>query len=211
MTGFEIRECSNQDCRLRLPLDPSEYSGEYCPCCGEPMRKVLGPFENPQCPSLEVKPERKIAVLIDNIRSAFNVGAIFRTADGAGLKHLYLCGITPTPLDQNAIQKTALGAEETIPWSYHPNAVLLAEKLRNEGFLIVGLECTPHAVPIHQAQVLSTKDQPLLLVVGNERAGIDPGLQDLCDLILALPMVGEKASLNAAVAFGIAAYWLSFR
>ena len=129
MTIFEIRECSNAACRLRFPMDPSQHSGAYCPRCGEPMEKVYGSFTNQDCASKNTAPKRKIVALLDNIRSAYNVGAMFRTADGAGLQHLFLCGVTPTPDGQGSLQKTALGAETTLPWSYYPNALHLVEEL----------------------------------------------------------------------------------
>ncbi len=210
MTMFEVRECSNKDCRLRLPMNPSEFSGAYCPRCGEPMVRVLGPYQNSKCSTVDIQPKRKVSALLDNIRSAYNVGAMFRTADGAGLQHLYLCGITPTPTDQETLRKTALGAEENVPWSTHPNAILLAKELRGKGLRLVGLECTSKSLPIDQYLELTEAAQSLILVVGNERSGIDPGLLDLCDEIISLPMIGRKVSLNVAVAFGIAAYWLSF-
>jgi 23S rRNA (guanosine2251-2'-O)-methyltransferase len=210
VTIFEIRECSNAACRLRFPMDPSQHSGAYCPRCGEPMEKVYGSFTNQDCASKNTAPKRKIVALLDNIRSAYNVGAMFRTADGAGLQHLFLCGVTPTPDEQGSLQKTALGAETTLPWSYYPNALHLVEELKKAGNLIVGLECAPNATSIFDSGAFPTTCQPLVLVIGNERAGIDPAVLDRCDLIRALPMAGKKASLNAAVAFGIAAYWLAF-
>ena len=149
-------------------------------------------------------------MLLDNLRSAYNTGAIFRTADGVGAVHLYLGGITPNPTENMAVGKTALGSELTTPWSSHPNACALAQDLQAEGFRLLALETTPHAIPIFEVDLDGFGTDPLLLVVGNEQAGIDPGLLDLCDLVLALPMVGSKGSLNVAVAFGVAAYWLAF-
>jgi tRNA G18 (ribose-2'-O)-methylase SpoU len=148
--------------------------------------------------------------ILDNIRSAFNVGGIFRTADGAGVEHLFLCGITPTPSQQPSLAKTALGAEKTVSWSAHPNALTVVEKMRNEGFGLLALERTAGSVPIQDFSLRAMQGRPLGLIVGHERAGIDPGLLEYCDGLIALPMVGRKASLNAAVAFGVAAYWLAF-
>jgi len=158
----------------------------------------------------ETQPKRRISVLLDNLRSAYNTGAIFRTADGVGAAHLYLGGITPNPTDNTAVQKTALGSELAVPWSTHPNACVLGQDLQAEGFRLLALETTPHAVPLFDVDLQGFGTDPLLLVVGNEQAGVDPGLLNLCDLVLALPMVGSKASLNVAVAFGVAAYWLAF-
>jgi tRNA G18 (ribose-2'-O)-methylase SpoU len=145
---------------------------------------------------------------LDNLRSAYNVGAIFRTADGAGAAHIYLGGVTPNPHENAAIGKTALGAEKEVSWSAHPNALRLAADLRKKGYRLLALESTPNAVPIHYFHQEVSSERPVMLIVGNERAGVDPGLLDLCETILTLPMSGRKSSLNVAVAFGIAAYWM---
>ena len=173
------------------------------------MTRAAAPFQHRQ-PLAETLPKRRISILLDNLRSAHNTGAIFRTADGVGAAHLYLGGITPDPSINSAVVKTALGSELAIPWSSHPNACTLGQDLQAEGFRLLALETTPHAIPIFDVDLQSFGTDPLLLVVGNEQAGVDPGLLDLCDLALALPMVGSKASLNVAVAFGVAAYWLAF-
>lgn len=206
---FEIRQCTHADCGLRFPMDPVLHRGVFCPRCGSPMKQVGDPFQTPQA-GFEAHPERKISVLLDNIRSAYNVGAIFRTTDGVGAEHVYLCGITPNPQENPAVKKTALGAEAALTWSDHPNAVALGQELRSQGLYLIALETTPRSVSIFSIDAQSLGDRPVLMVVGNEQAGIDPGLLALCDLILALPMAGSKASLNAAVAFGVAAYWLAF-
>ncbi len=154
---------------------------------------------------------REMVVILDNIRSAQNVGSIFRTADGAGVRHLYLCGITPTPVDNPPLGKTSLGSEGFVPWSSHLNAEDLARQRKEEGYLLFALERTPNAVPIFQYRIGDDKRRrPMALILGNERAGVDPGLLTLCNEVLSLPMAGQKASLNVAVAFGVAAYWLMF-
>lgn len=210
MTTFEIRQCTDAACRLRIPLDPSEFSGAYCPRCGAPMTVAVEAYRNADCEEAEISPRIQLSVLLDNIRSAHNVGAIFRTGDGVGLRHLYLCGFTPTPEDNPAVAKTALGAEERLIWSHHRNALDLAEQLQDEGFMLVALECTAKATPIYRFKAEPPDQQPWVLVVGNERAGVDPALLARCDLVLNLPMTGEKNSLNVAAAFAAAAYWLSF-
>ena len=210
MTTFEIRQCTDAGCRLRMPLDPSEFSGAYCPRCGAPMAVVVEAYQNPDCTEMAISPRLRLFGLLDNIRSAHNVGAIFRTGDGVGLRHLYLCGFTPTPEDNPAVAKTALGAESRLTWSHHRNALDLAEQLQDEGFKLVALECTAKAMPIYRFKAEPPVSRPWVLVVGNERAGVDPGLLAGCDLTLSLPMTGEKNSLNVAAAFAAAAYWLSF-
>ncbi len=210
LTRFEVRQCTDPDCGLRMPLDPTEFSGAFCPRCGAPMEQVVAPYENPECAEAILTPKRHLSVLLDNIRSAYNVGAIFRTADGVGIRHLYLCGFTPTPEENPAIAKTALGAETLQPWSQHLNSLMLAEDLHEKGYFLVALECTSKATPIYRLKAEPPDEHPMVLIVGNERAGVDLGLLEICDEVVALPMTGQKASLNVAVAFGAAAYWLSF-
>jgi tRNA G18 (ribose-2'-O)-methylase SpoU len=147
-------------------------------------------------------------VVLDNLRSAYNVGSIVRTADGAGIDHLYLCGITPT-LDHPKVAKTALGAEATVESSYHPNALTLVSDLQSRGIYLAALESRPGAVSLFDP-VLRIPTSPAVLVVGNELVGVDPAIEELCDLVVALPMMGTKRSLNVVVAFGIASYWLRF-
>jgi tRNA G18 (ribose-2'-O)-methylase SpoU len=149
-----------------------------------------------------------LAVLLDNIRSAWNVGSILRSADGFGLSHVYLCGITPTA-DNEAVTKTSLGAEDTVPWSYHKDAVKLVKGLKAEGWKISALEDDPRAHEIGHSTRLTDKYPLEVLIVGNEVTGVDPELLDLCDDIFYIPMRGEKKSFNVAIAFGIAAYAIS--
>ncbi len=148
-----------------------------------------------------------LSALLDNIRSIHNVGSMFRSADGAGLSHLYLGGITATPAHPK-LAKAALGAHLTVPWSHHANGLATAVALKRQGYALWAIEAAPGAVPLFQAP--RQLDQPVLLIVGNEKAGVDPGLLAASDQIFYLPMLGEKGSLNAAVAFGIAVYTLRF-
>ena len=205
---FEIHECTNDQCGLRFPLDSRVYAGLFCPRCGSPTKVVDQVNEQVFSRSIKEPSKIKLLGLLDNIRSELNVGAIFRTANGAGLSHLYLCGITPTPSTNNRITKTALGAEETVPWSYHPNALTLANQLKRSGALLIALESTSKSLSLFDFPVSSSYHRPVVLIVGGELAGVDPGLLDLCEKVLFIPMHGSKGSLNASVAFGIAAYWL---
>ena len=143
-------------------------------------------------------------MLLDNIRSAWNVGSILRTADGFAFSHAYLCGITPTP-DNEAVAKTSLGAENSVSWSYHKDAVKLVHGLIKEGWCVWALEEDERSQPI-QAAVDANTRQPVLLILGNEVTGVDPGLLGLCEEIFYIPMRGEKKSFNVAMAFSIAAY-----
>ncbi len=151
------------------------------------------------------------------MRSAWNVGAVFRTADGLGIEKLYLCGITPTP-ENVAVRKTSLGAEESVQWEYARNAVKRAERLKAEGFALWGLEQDKRAVRLgktdwgtdgetdKRGQATDITNKRVALVVGNEVTGVDPGLLDLCDRVVYIPMRGSKQSLNVEVAFAIAAW-----
>lgn len=133
---------------------------------------------------------------------------MFRTADGAGISPLFLTGITATP-EHPRLAKAALGAQTTVDWHYYTNSLDAAATLRAAGYVLWALEPPPNGRPPSLYQAASPVG-PLALVVGNERAGIDPGLLALCDATFSLPMQGHKSSLNAAVAFGIAVYHLRF-
>jgi tRNA G18 (ribose-2'-O)-methylase SpoU len=146
-----------------------------------------------------------VAVL-DNIRSLHNVGSILRTADAAGVRKLYLCGMTGTPPRQE-IRKAALGAEETVAWEYFKQTGAALEKLKSEGYVLIALENTPASVDYRRAVYRF----PLALVVGHEYHGIAPEILARCDAAISLPMRGMKSSLNVAVAFGIAAYEIAHR
>jgi tRNA G18 (ribose-2'-O)-methylase SpoU len=147
------------------------------------------------------------AVILDNIRSAWNVGSILRSADGFAFTHAYVCGITPTP-ENDAVTKTSLGAEDSVPWSYHKDAIKLVKGLKKEGWKVFALEEDKLA---NEIRSFANDQCDLALVVGNEVTGVDPELLDLCDDILMIPMRGEKKSFNVAVAFGVAAYALTHK
>ena len=144
-----------------------------------------------------------VTVLLNDIRSLYNVGAIFRTADGAGMEKLCLCGFTGCP-PQAQILKTALGAEERVPWQQHSDALAVARDLRSRGYQLVALEQTRGSVSYSDFQPRG----PVCLIIGNETDGVSEQLMDLCDCSLEIEMAGIKNSLNVAVAFGIVAYYL---
>jgi len=145
----------------------------------------------------------EIVLILDNIRSLYNVGSMFRTADGLGVAKLYLCGITGTP-EQHGVQKVALGAEKTVPWEHVGRTWALVERLQRRGYRVVGLEKCPEAAAIGDFK----PKFPLALVVGNEVNGLSPGLRRRLDAVLALPMLGLKQSFNVAVACALALYEL---
>jgi 23S rRNA (guanosine2251-2'-O)-methyltransferase len=144
-----------------------------------------------------------VSVLLDNVRSAYNVGAFFRAADGAGIARLHLCGITGHP-PANAITKTALGAEESVAWDHTWDAVALVQKLRAEGHEIAAVETTPQSVDIFDW----TPRFPVCVLFGHEVDGLRPELAGLADTHIRIPMLGVKHSLNVATAGGIVMFEL---
>ena len=204
---FEIRIC--ESCGLRYPLQRGHAFGVRCPLClGETrtvLEKVIGEEER-----MNAKPAAKKdgfrAVLLDNVRSAWNVGSILRSADGFGFDHVYLCGITPTP-DHEAVTKTSLGAEDTLPWSIHKDAVKLVAGLKKEGWRIIALEEGEGSKEIKKHSKGNVEKS--VLILGSEVTGVDPDLLALCDEMISIPMRGQKRSLNVAIAFSVAAYALT--
>lgn len=146
--------------------------------------------------------------LLDNIRSIHNVGSMFRSADGAGVTSLYLAGITATPEHPKLI-KAALGAQQTVGWKYFTNGPEAAAELRGNGYRLWALERVHNCEQSNSVPERSQVNK-IALVVGNELTGVDPAILAQCEAVLSLPMVGLKSSLNAAVAFGIALYYLRF-
>lgn len=145
-------------------------------------------------------------LVLPDIRSTHNVGAFFRTADAFGFDKIYLCGITPQP-PRADIAKVSLGAETWIPFEYHPNVVTLLRRLQAQETQVISLEYTSASIPI---QNVSSIDSPhVALVVGNEVYGVHEDVLALSDLVVHIPMVGKKESLNVSVAGGIAMHWLS--
>ena len=147
----------------------------------------------------------RIAAVLHNIRSAHNVGSLFRTADGAGAKLVVLVGYTPRPIDtfgraQKEIAKTALGAEAVLPWKYYKTLAAAARGLRKEGWRIVGVEQDAKAIRV---QTMVPLKQDTAFVFGNEVQGLSPGAKKLCDALVEIPMHGTKESLNVSVAAGI--------
>ncbi len=156
-------------------------------------------FSKEQLQSIDRLP---IYVILDNIRSLYNVGSMFRTSDGARISKLFLCGYTPHP-PRKEIEKTALGATETVPWEYSKDPLPVIRQLKSQGIKICVLEHTDKSVPYYS---LTKNDFPLCLVVGNEIVGVSKEIIAEADLAADIPMFGMKQSLNAAVAYGIAVF-----
>lgn len=209
MQLYEIRQCEAEACQFRFPVAAGDPAGARCPHCGAATVLATTPQAG-GAPSLQTTPRfTRLALLLDNIRSLYNVGAIMRTADGAGITHLHLGGITAPPTHPR-LAKTALGAESALPWTQHRNSVQAVRQLKSEGYVVWVLEEGETAVNLFTTALSAAANQPILLVIGNEKVGVDPAIQQSADCTFALPMSGVKNSLNVAVAFGIAIYQIQF-
>lgn len=150
----------------------------------------------------------KVAVL-DNIRSVYNVGSIFRTANAVGIEKIILCGITPTPLDKKGLRrkdfaKVALGAEDTVAWEYVESTREALKGLHKEAFYTIAIEQSETSVDYKSVDVEGKEN--IVFVIGSEVDGVIKEVLDRCDVIAEIPMKGTKESLNVTIAFGIAVY-----
>lgn len=148
-----------------------------------------------------------ITILLDNIRSLHNVGSAFRTADAFRIEKIYLTGITGTP-PHREIQKTALGATESVAWSYSESPAQVISDLKRQGYTIIAIEQTTQSTPLHQ--FTPQKDKKYCLVFGNEVDGVSDESIELADIALEIPQSGTKHSLNISVCVGIVT-WDLFR
>jgi len=149
-------------------------------------------------------------LVLHNIRSTYNIGAIFRTADGAGVSKIYLSGFSPTPLDRfgkkrKDVAKSALGAEEYVPWEYHAQASPVIAKLKREGFTIVAVEQTKTAIDYRSYRSRGKT----AFMFGNEVRGLSSAVLKKADKVIEIPMGGKKESLNVSVSAGIILYQCS--
>jgi tRNA G18 (ribose-2'-O)-methylase SpoU len=147
------------------------------------------------------------ALILQDIRSTYNVGAIFRTADALGISKIYLVGITPTPLDRfgrirQDVAKSALGAEKNIPWESGKTISSIIRKLKKENYMIIGLEQAPNSIDYKKVKAKG----PTAFILGNEVKGISKTVLKSCDIIAEIPMGGKKESLNVSVAAGVALF-----
>lgn len=206
ITEFQIFECQNKECRLRFPSNLSIDNFDKCPLCGFKVLPVGTPFTNQKPKAVVTQPLFiRIHLLLDNLRSTWNVGSIFRTANCAAIDHIYCCGTTPTPTHAK-FSKSGLTSDETISWSYHRNALEIVDDLIRKGFNICSLEVTSQSASIFSQKSFLKSGNAFLLVVGNEISGIDPGILDLSDSIVYIPMLGTKTSLNVSIAAAIGIY-----
>lgn len=218
--------CPYPECHERFSADlPAGRTKTTCPACGrhitarlaavfatlereQEKRKRMGIVNiNDSAKSGNGYVEQFVAV-VEDVRSLFNVGAIFRTADGAGMDKIYMCGITGAP-PRKEIEKVSLGAENTVNWEWRFGCIEILRELKERGFNIVALEKTENSQPLTKLLAEGKISRPLCLVVGNEVSGVSAEALALSDIVADLPMKGMKESLNVSVAFGIAAYALS--
>ena len=148
-----------------------------------------------------------LTVVLDNVRSMQNVGAFFRTGDAFAVEQILLCGITATPPARD-IHKTALGAEQTVAWSYYPTTLEAVEQLRTEGYTLLAVEQVEGAVMLDQLEV--DPAAKYALVFGNEVMGVDQAVVDRCDGAIEIPQIGTKHSINVSVSGGVV-LWEFFR
>lgn len=153
--------------------------------------------------SYKLKDKLSLVVVLDNVRSAMNVGSIFRTSDAFLVKKICLCGITATPPSRE-ITKTAIGATESVDWEYHEETATALEALKNEGYQLIGVEQTDGSVLLSDFSVGS--EDKFALVLGNEVEGVDEELLPMLDACIEIPQEGTKHSLNVSVCAGIVIY-----
>ncbi|MDP3729432.1 MAG: TrmH family RNA methyltransferase [bacterium] len=151
-------------------------------------------------------------IVLDSIRSVYNVGSVFRTADAAGVEKIYLCGITPAPVDRfgssrKQMTKVSLGAEKTVAWEAVKSISAVIARLKREGYQIVCVEQDKKAIPYYKLKPLANargkNKNKLVFIFGNEVQGIRKPILKKCDTIIEIPMRGKKESLNVSVAVGI--------
>ncbi len=144
---------------------------------------------------------KEIYILLNNVRSAFNVGSIFRTADAIGVKKIFLSGFTPYPPDSK-LDKTALGAIDFVDWEYNRDIIFTLDKIKSLDIPIYSVEQSDRSL-IYTDLSYPNK---LCIVMGNEISGVEQEILDVSDKIVEIPMYGKKNSLNVSVAFGVIAY-----
>jgi tRNA G18 (ribose-2'-O)-methylase SpoU len=155
-------------------------------------------------------------VLLHNIRSLYNVGSVFRTADAAGIQKIYLCGITPVPVDRFGkpriqFTKVSLGAEKYVAWEKISKTEKILDKLKKEGYKILAIEQSKKSISYYKLKVKSSELKKTVLILGNEANGLSKLILRKSDKILEIPMKGRKESLNVSIAFGIVVFDLLYK
>ena len=167
------------------------------------MHKLL-PEEMDRLTRQEFRAAQKLplCIVLDNVRSAHNVGSVLRTADAFRLERVCLCGITACP-PSNEVHKTALGAEESVDWKYYSETREAIEALRSMGYYIYCVEQCAGSVQLDTLNLLTDGVRPYALVFGHEVKGVDASVVDACDGVVEIPQRGTKHSLNVSVSVGI--------
>ncbi|KAM9971972.1 hypothetical protein ACTFIW_011962 [Dictyostelium discoideum] len=247
-------ECTSEKCGLIFKI-PNKLRGKegYCPKCSNVMifkkhaskyKKILKKRRELYSNTLhqETKTIKSfdpiknkpfgLSVLLEDCRSLHNVGSVFRTSDGAGFNHIYLCGLTGHP-PNDQISKLSLGSEDMVNWSVSNDSISVIKKLKELNVKIIGIEQTPNSVSLlnsidkikNLALISSSSSSslennntnnnneeeyhPIAIIMGNEIAGMSNEAIELCDLVCELPMMGNKKSLNVSITYGIVSYFLS--
>jgi len=204
-----IRECQNPKCNLRFPDIYELDLPINCPICGSAaLIKETIDLTKEYRDNNNWEPFSEFTLIIDNVRSVYNVGAIFRTAIGLGLNHVYLCGITPTPKHMK-FTKTSLGAENFIIWKKSLNCVEQCKSLKEIGYQLISIESTTESISLLNINKNDLEDNKIAIIVGNEITGIDPKVLSLSDLVISIPITGKNKSFNVTTALGIALFHLS--
>jgi 23S rRNA (guanosine2251-2'-O)-methyltransferase len=145
------------------------------------------------------KQKMPITIILDNVRSMNNVGSVFRTADGFLMEKIYLCGFTPQPPHRD-IQKTALGATETVSWEYALHTTEIIQQLKNNNYKVFAIEQVTSSIMLND---FNSNKEKIAIVFGNEVDGVSEAAIALCDGAIEIPQLGTKHSLNISVAAGI--------
>ena len=150
------------------------------------------------------KQKKDVVIILPDIRSSYNVGSIFRTAEASGVSKIYLSGYTPTPINKysrsdSGIAKTALGAEKIIPWEYYKTTTSVINKLKKEGYKIISVEQSKNSINYKKYKITNKT----VFIFGNEVNGLPKSILNKSDVILEIPMMGNKESLNVSVTAGV--------
>jgi len=199
-----VLKCSSDACGMRYPSPADDPRRDACPLCEAPVAQLQTFAAPPPQPTSPASDGTLLVGVLDNIRSALNVGTMMRSADGAAIDHLYLGGLT-APADHPKVTKTSLGAEQSVPSTSHLDIIDTIKQLQADGVEIWAIDFTDRSEPL---QGIQDRPSRLAFVVGNERAGVDPEILRMADRHVHLDMLGMKSTLNVGVTFGAAAYWL---
>lgn len=165
------------------------------------MRKLpVTELNRPSVAEFKAQPKTPIVLVLDNVRSALNVGSAFRTADAFAIERIYLCGITAQPPNKE-ITKTAIGATESVDWIYYKDVIEAVELLKAQNYYIVAIEQAEGSITLQDFKI--TNEQKIALVFGNEVTGVSDAVMDIADAAIEIPQFGTKHSLNISVCVGI--------